>query len=115
MKKKKLIKNALIVLGVTVGCYYTYKGWYIYFREPPMGNNNWRSYYRKDGVPKVSFENSSKAAMVALRMIAKYGESFDSYRCLDGKIRIGHACRLSNMPFVGIACINGFIKNIVSN
>lgn len=112
MKKKKLIKNALIVLGGTVGCYYTYKGWYIYFRESPMGSNNWRSYYRKDGVPKVSFENSSKAAMVALRMISKYGEPFDSYQCSDGKFRIGHASRLSNMPFVAIACIKGIIKSI---
>lgn len=112
MKKKKLIKNALIVLGVTVGCYYTYKGWYIYFREPPIGNNNWRSYYRKDGAAKIPYENSSKAAMAALRMMSKYGEPFDSYQCSDGKFRIGHASRLSNMPFVAIACIKGVIKSI---
>lgn len=112
MKKKKLIKNTLIMLGVTVGCYYTYKGWYIYFREPPIGNNNWRSYYRKDGKPKIYFENNNKAAMVALQMISKYGEPFDSYQCSDGKFRIGHAFRLSNMPFVAIDCIKRVIKNI---
>ena len=61
---------------------------------------------------KMKNENSSKAAMAALRMMSKYGEPFDSYQCSDGKFRIGHASRLSNMPFVAIARIKGVRKNI---
>lgn len=102
-KTKKILTGTALAVGGVCISYITYKNWYIYIRDVPMGDNCWRAIFRKDGVAKICYRTKEEANRAVLNMISKYGEGFNAYLCNDGFYRIGHKELLSNLPFVIVA------------
>mgnify|MGYP003374267530 CR=1 len=115
MEIKKIFKFALGFIVVSAGsatmCYYDHKQDYIQNKHVKKGADNWRSFHRSDGTPKIAYDNPYDAKKAAINSMLISGESFNAYLRADGKYSIGHGYDSDNWPFTTIGKVNRFLNS----